>query len=120
MRFSHSYSRHSGPFLHIKFAAVAITGGAALGLFGSASPQAFAQAQQTPIPEEPSTQPQIDIAGTGAVTLDLGRSQNTLSNGDKASGSQINLSDSALAVSAAQRLYKGGIGSFTIGGLSTD
>lgn len=92
---------------------------AALVLLGGPH-SARAQAQQTPIPEEPSTQPQIEILGTGIGTLDLGRSRNALPDGGKASGSQLNISDSALLVGAAQRLYKGGIGSFSLGGLALD
>ena len=83
-------------------------------------PGALAQAQQVPIPEEPGIQPQIEIAGTGVVTLDLGRSRNALPGGDRASGSQINVSDSSLTIGAAERLYKGGIGSFSLGGLALD
>ena len=81
---------------------------------------AFGQAQQVPIPEQPSVAPQIEIAGTGVGTLDLGRTRNALPDGGRASGSQINLSDSALVVGAAQRLYKGGIGSLAVGGLAVD
>ena len=97
-----------------------IPAAALLALASMTGPGALAQAQQVPIPEEPSTQPQIEIAGTGVVTLDLGRSRNTLPGGDKASGSQINLSDSALTIGAAERLYKGGIGSLSLGGLALD
>ena len=93
---------------------------ALIGITALCGPGAFAQAQQVPIPEEPSTQPQIEVAGTGAATLDLGRSRNTLPGGGTASGSQINISDSALLIGAAQRLYKGGIGSFSLGGLALD
>lgn len=81
---------------------------------------AFGQAQQVPIPEQPSVAPQIEIAGTGVGTLDLGRSRNALPDGGRASGSQINISDSALVVGAAERLYKGGIGSLNVGGLALD
>src|SRR5262249_52884118 len=81
---------------------------------------ARAQAQQTPIPEEPSTQPQIELAGTGVGTLHLGKTQNPAEGGGKTSANQVNFSDSALLVGAAQRLYRGGIGSFALGGLTTD
>ena len=81
---------------------------------------AFAQTQQVPIPEEPSTAPQIEILGTGVATLDLGRSRNAVPGGGRASGSQINISDTSLLVGAAQRLYKGGIGSLSVGGLALD
>ena len=81
---------------------------------------AFGQAQQVPIPEQPSVSPQIEITGTGVGTLDLGRSRNALPDGGQASSSQINILDSALVVGAAQRLYKGGIGSFAVGGLALD
>ncbi len=98
----------------------AVTGAAALALAVSAPHGAFGQAQQVPIPEQPSVAPQIEIAGTGVGTLDLGRSRNALPDGGRASGSQINISDSALVVGAAERLYKGGIGSLNVGGLALD
>ncbi len=93
---------------------------ALLGLTAAGIVPAFGQAQQVPIPEQPSVSPQIEIAGTGVGTLDLGRSRNALPDGGKASGSQINVSDSALVIGAAQRLYGGGIGSLAVGGLALD
>jgi hypothetical protein len=93
---------------------------AVLGLTGTHSRPAAAQAQQVPIPEQPSVSPQIEIAGAGIGTLDLGRSRNALPDGGRASGSQINISDSALTIGAAERLYKGGIGSLNVGGLALD
>jgi len=93
---------------------------AVLGLTGTHSRPAAAQAQQVPIPEQPSVAPQIEIAGVGIGTLDLGRSRNALPDGGRASGSQINISDSALTIGAAERLYKGGIGSLNVGGLALD
>ncbi len=93
---------------------------AALGFAGLHPNAALAQTQQVPIPEEPSTAPQIEILGTGVATLDLGRSRNAVPGGGRASGSQINLSDTSLLVGAAQRLYKGGIGSLSVGGLALD
>ncbi len=93
---------------------------AALGLTGAHPRPAAAQAQQVPIPEQPSVAPQIEIAGTGVATLDLGRSRNATPDGGRASGSQVNLSDTSLLLGAAQRLYKGGIGSLTVGGLALD
>jgi hypothetical protein len=73
------------------------------------------QAQPVPIPEDPSTSPQIEISGVGIGTLDYGKTA------DRANGkSAINLSDSSLFVGAAQRLYQGGIGSFGLGGLTTE
>ena len=92
----------------------------ALGFAGLFPSAALAQAQQVPIPEEPSTAPQIEILGTGVATLDLGRSRNAVPGGGRASGSQINISDTSLLVGAAQRLYKGGIGSLSVGGLALD
>jgi hypothetical protein len=80
---------------------------------------AFAQAQQTPIPEEPSTAPQIEIAGTGVATVDFG-STHIAGSSDKPSSSQINIADSDLMIGAAQRLYKGGIGSLSVGGIALD
>ncbi len=93
---------------------------AALGLTGTHPRPAAAQTQQVPIPEQPSVAPQIEIAGTGVATLDLGRSRNATPDGGKASSSQVNLSDTSLLLGAAQRLYKGGIGSLTVGGLALD
>ena len=93
---------------------------ALVGLTAIGISPAFGQAQQVPIPEQPSVAPQIEITGTGIGTLDLGRSRNALPDGGQASGSQINISDSALTVGAAQRLYKGGIGSLNVGGLALD
>ena len=91
-----------------------------LGLTVVGTVPAFGQAQQVPIPEQPSVAPQIEIAGTAVGTLDLGRARNALPDGGRASGSQINIADSALVVGAAQRLYKGGIGSLAVGGLTVD
>jgi hypothetical protein len=90
------------------------------GLAMICSVPAFGQAQQVPIPEQPSTAPQIEILGTGVATLDLGRSRNSTPDGGKTSGSQINISDTSLVVGAAQRLYKGGIGSLAVGGVALD
>lgn len=102
---------------------IRIAAPAVLALFGFAglhpSP-AIAQTQQVPIPEQPSTAPQIEILGTGVATLDLGRSRNAAPDGGKASSSQINLSDTSLTAGAAQRLYRGAIGSLTVGGLALD
>lgn len=77
------------------------------------------QAQQAPIPEQESVQPQIEILASGVTTLDLGRTGNNADAG-KSDDSQIDISDSALAIGAAQRLYQGGIGSLTVGGLALD
>ena len=93
---------------------------AALGFAWLHPNAALAQTQQVPIPEEPSTAPQIEILGTGVATLDLGRSRNAVPGGGRASGSQVNISDTSLLVGAAQRLYKGGIGSLSVGGLALD
>ena len=93
---------------------------AALGFAWLYPSHAAAQAQQVPIPEEPSTAPQIEVLGTAVATLDLGRSRNAVPGGGQASGSQVNISDTSLLVGASQRLYKGGIGSVSIGGLALD
>ncbi len=78
-----------------------------------------AQTQQSPVKEEIGFQPQIELAGSGVATLDIGR--NGLFGGRGiGSRSQINFSDSSLAFGAAQRLYHGAIGSFTLGGLTID
>ena len=60
---------------------------ALLGLTALGVVPAFGQAQQVPIPEQPSVAPQIEIAGTGVATLDLGRSRNATPDGGKASSS---------------------------------
>ena len=73
------------------------------------------QAQPVPIPEDPSTAPQIELSGTGIGTVDYGKAASR-PNG----GGGINLSDSSLFVGAAQRLYRGGVGSFGLGGLTTE
>ncbi len=93
---------------------------ALIGMMLMSGPPCYAQAQQSPIPEEPSTQPQLEFAGSGVATLDIGRSPNALSGGGKASESQVNIADSALLIGAAQRLYHGEIGSFSLGGLALD
>lgn len=79
------------------------------------------QAQQTPIPEEPSISPQISLNGTAIGTLEYHSPRIVLPSGIKSSSSRINLSDSALMLGISERLYrKGGIGSFVIGGTTTD
>lgn len=75
--------------------------------------------QQSPVKEDVGVQPQIDIAGSGVATLDIGKRGMFGSRG-LSSGSQINFSDSALLLGASQRLYRGALGSFTLGGLTTD
>lgn len=87
-------------------------------IISSTGGAAHAQATQSPIQERPAVQPQIDIAGTGIATLDL--SKNGTYGSGNGSNSQINISDSGLVVSASQRLYNGGIGSFSLGGLTLD
>lgn len=91
-----------------------------LAAFGLASAAAFGQAQQSPIPESPGLQPQIDVFGTGIATLDGGSGSHAYGAAGFATNSQINLSDSALAVGFSQRLYHGGIASFTAGVQSYD
>ncbi len=77
------------------------------------------QTQQAPVKESLSLQPQLEIAGSGLATLDIGR--NGLFGGRGiGSQSQINFADSSLSFGVAQRLYRGAIGSFTIGGLTVD
>lgn len=79
---------------------------------------ALAQTSESPV-KEVGLQPQIEIAGTGVATLDLG--QGGAFGGSGIGGrSQINLADSSLAFGAAQRLYRGAIGSFSLGGLTVD
>ena len=91
-----------------------------MGLMSISAVPTFGQAQQVPIPEQPSVAPQIEIAGTGVGTLELGRSRNAVPGGGRASGSQVNISDSSLLLGAAERLYNGGIGSVTFGQLAYD
>lgn len=77
------------------------------------------QTQQSPVKEEIGLQPQIELAGSGVATLDIGR--NGLFGGRGiGSRSQISVADSSLSVGVAQRLYHDGIGSFTLGGLTLD
>ncbi|MBS1723446.1 MAG: hypothetical protein JSS66_10890 [Armatimonadetes bacterium] len=88
-------------------------------LIAMAATLAGAQTQQSPVKEETAFQPQIEIAGSGVATLDIGR-EGLFGGRGLGSRSQINFSDSSLSFGAAQRLYGKGIGSFTIGGLTTD
>ncbi len=78
------------------------------------------QAQQTPIPERPSIAPQIELDGTGIGTLEYHSPRIVLPSGARSSTSRINVSDSALLLGAAERLYRNGIGSFVIGGTTTE
>lgn len=89
-------------------------------LFASAlAGPAFGQAQQSPIPEKPGLQPQIDILGSGIATVDFANRSGFGASGFATNGS-INLSDSALAVGFSQRLYRDGIGSFVLGAQGYD
>ena len=82
---------------------------------------AHGQAQQTPIPEQPSIAPQIELDGTGIGTLQYITPRITLFNGSRSSTSRINMSDSALLLGVSERLArKGGIGSFVVGLTSTE
>lgn len=79
------------------------------------------QAQQTPIPEQPSVAPQIELDGTGIGTLEYHSPRFTLPGGARSSNSRINLSDSALLLGISERLAsRGGIGSFVVGLTSTE
>lgn len=81
----------------------------------------LAQVQHTPIPEQPSTSPQIEVDGSGIVSLELRTPRNTLPDGTKLSTTRINFTDSSLLVGISDRLYRqGGIGSFVIGTTATD
>ncbi len=73
------------------------------------------QAQHVPVPEDQSTAPQVDIAGVGIATANGGR---TATNGKPESA--VNFSDSSIVVGGAERLFDKGIGSFIIGGLTTE
>lgn len=86
------------------------------------SPLAIAKqgtGQQSPVREEVGFNPQLMIAGSGVATLDIGH-EGLFGGRGIGSHSQINFSDSSLSIGAAQRLYRNGIGSFTLGGLTTD
>lgn len=77
------------------------------------------QTQQSPVKEEIGFQPQIELAGSGVATLDIGR-EGLFGGRGVGSRSQVNFSDSSLTVGAAQRMYRNGIGSFSLGGLTTE
>ncbi len=77
------------------------------------------QTQQSPVREEIGLQPQIEIAGSGIATLDIGQ-EGIFGGRGLGSRSQINFADSSLTFGAAQRLYHGAIGSFSLGGLAID
>lgn len=81
-----------------------------------ALPSAWAvQAQPVPIPEEHSTTPEVVFSGTGVATLNYSNAHH----GEKRT--QVNFSDSALLVGAAQRLHGNGwIGSTGLGWLTLD
>lgn len=75
-----------------------------------------AQAQPVPIPEDPSVAPQVNISGTGIGSLAFGK---TAESG--VAKARVNLSDSALEVGAAQKLYhESDVGSFGFGALTID
>jgi len=57
--------------------------------------------------------------GSGIATLDIGR-KNGFGAGGFGSGSQLNISDSALLLGFSERLYRGGVGSFSLGALTLD
>ncbi|QDK38589.1 hypothetical protein [Bdellovibrio sp. NC01] len=71
-------------------------------------------AQPVPIPEDQSLSPQIELAAVGIGTLNYGRTAEHDGQGT------ISFSDSSLLVGASQRLYDEAIGSFTLGGVTTD
>ncbi len=79
-------------------------------------------AQPVPIPEDPSTMPQIQVDGVGVATLEFQRSSDSalFKNPNPRSKGQLNFSDSAVLIGAAQRLYHSGIGSLGLGTLTTD
>ena len=98
-----------------------ILAGAACALALTAPLRTNAQAEQVPIPEQPSVAPQIEIDGVGVTTLDLGLRRQYDAGGNQSSSSRVNLSDSALLLGASERLYKpGAVGSLVIGGEATD
>ena len=74
------------------------------------------QAQPVPIPEDPSTMPQLDISAVGIATLEYGRGRE-----HPQSESGLNFSDSAFLIGGSQRLYNNGaVGSLGIGELTID
>jgi hypothetical protein len=79
-----------------------------------------AQAQQPPVPEQPSVAPQIELDGEGVATVEGHWPRLVLPGGVRGSNSRINVSDSALLLGASQRLYRSGIGSLIIGGTTTE
>jgi hypothetical protein len=87
----------------------------ALSMSFSFSSAYASRAQVVPVPEDPSTAPQIEIAGAGIGTLGYSRSA-----GHQSGEGTTDYSDSALLIGAAQKLYDGGIGSFGLGWLTTD
>jgi len=79
-------------------------------------PSGLVWGQQPPIPEKPSVAPQIELDGEGVVTLEGHAPELVLPNGVRSSRSRINLTDSALLLGAAERLFhRGGIGSVVLG-----
>jgi hypothetical protein len=86
-----------------------------------ASIPAVAQVQRTPIPEQPSLAPQIEIDGSGIATVEGRFPANSLPGGGKVSAGRINCSDSSLVIGASQQLYRdGGIGSLVLGVTTSD
>ncbi len=83
--------------------------------------QAKAQVQHTPVPEQPSLAPQLEIDGSGIATLEGRFPEHNAPGGGKISTSRINFSDSSLVIGASQRLYRGGgIGSLVLGVTTSD
>ncbi len=94
---------------------------AATALAAIASLPAVAQVQRTPIPEQPSLAPQIEIDGSGIATGEGRFPANPLPGGGKVSAARINFSDSSLVIGASQELYRnGGIGSLVLGVTTSD
>lgn len=78
--------------------------------------QAYAaQVQPVPIPADASVSPQIEIDGVGIGTLGVGRTGEAPN-----TKSRINFSDTSIFVGASERLYDEAIGTFGIGGITTD
>lgn len=77
---------------------------------------AQAQGRISPIPENPSTAPQIELDGTGIATLAFQNRKST-----SGSATQFDFSDSSLMLGISQRLLKSGaVGSFVAGVTTTD
>src|SRR5437016_2496611 len=79
--------------------------GGALLVLAAALVSGAAWGEQPPVPEQPSVAPQIELDGEGVATLEGHSPRLVLPSGARGSASRINVSDSALLVGAAERLF---------------